>query len=313
MTTTASTTTEPKVISLWDKETQAKAAKQHKYVYVSAGQKQKKYKLLSGAEKAWKATKNQPIVPYVYLSDLKIMGLQKDVQDVLKTEGLSDNEIKAHFKNAYTMENHGDDYKNELEALKAYKKSVELTNQDHIKYGLEDLEWFVEALKDVKEEPIDSQPRVNNKVLPKSKRDLFLESYQKGKDSSKIVDVSTLETSGAKLRDQATKKGNKVYNEELNLETDNIKSYKKAIEWIHGSTTDYEENIDQMKTLLADKKKGKKPEKKSVEPKPVDVKMEEKKKQIGSPRKMQQPVSKSPGAIKVIGGDNFSSIPPLKK
>lgn len=302
--------TEQKNTLLWDKETQSKAAKQHKYVYVSANQKQKKYKLLSGAEKAWKPSKNKPIVPYVYLSELKIMGLQKDNQDELKKAGLSDNEIKAHFKNAYTIDNHGDDYKKELDDLKAYRKTVESTHQNYIKYGLEDLEWFVEALKDVKEEPVDTTIKLN-KVEPKSKRDLFLEQYQKGKDTSKVVDVSTLETSGAKLREQPTTKGHKVYNEELKLETDNIKSYKKAIEWIHGSTQGFEENIDNMKLLLADKKKGKKVEKKDVT-KVTDVKLEEKKKQIGSPRKQQQ-VSKSPGAIKTTGGENFTSIPTLKK
>jgi len=302
--------TEQKPTLLWDRETQAKAAKQHKYVYVSAGQKQKKYKLLTGADKAWRPSKNKPVVPYVYLSELKIMGLQKDVQEALKTAGLSDNEIKAHFKNAYTMDHHGDDYKQEVEELKKYRKNVDSSNQEHIKYGLEDLEWFVEALKDCKEEPIDTFFKLNKSVAPKSKRDLFLETYQKGKDTQKIVDVSTLETVGAKLRDQATKKGNKVYNEDLNMETDNIKSYKKAIEWIHGSTSGFEENIDTMKLQLADKKKGKKIEKKS-ETKPVD-KLEEKKKQIGSPRKLQ-PVSKSPGAIKVTGGENFTSIPTLKK
>jgi hypothetical protein len=305
--------TEPKIITLWDKETMEKAQKQHKYVYVSAGQKQKKFKLLTGAEKAWKPTQNKPLVPYVYLSELKIMGLKEDVTEELKRRGLSDNEIKAHFKTAYTKDNHGDDYKAEIEQLKAYRKTIEANRHDDIKFGLEDLEWFVEALKEVKEEPIENAALKANKATPQSKRDLFLALYQKGKETQKIVDVSTLEGVGAKLRDQPSKKGNKVYNEELNMETDNIKTYKKAIEWIFGSLTEHEANIDSVKTALSERKRTgghKKTEKKD---KPVESKKEQPKKQLGSPRKQALPGSKSPGAIRVTGGDNFTSIPPLNK
>src|SRR5438270_6854115 len=107
--------TESKPITLWDKETMEKAKQQHKYVYVSAGQKQKKFKLLTGADKAWKQGKNRQVIPYFYLSELKIMGLKEDVTSELKARGLSDNEIKAHLKTAYTKDNHGDDYKEEIE------------------------------------------------------------------------------------------------------------------------------------------------------------------------------------------------------
>lgn len=299
--------TETKTVTLWDKETMLKASQQHKYVYVFAGQKQKKFKLLTGADKAWKSGKNKPVIPYVYLSELKIMGLKEDVTQELKNQGMSDLDIKNHFKSAYTKDHHGDDYKAEIERLKTYQKSVESNFHDHIKYGLEDLEWFVEALKDVKEEPIDSTATKASRVSPKSKRDLFVELYKKAQESHKVVDVSTLEGVGAKLRDQATKKGNKVYNEELNMETDNIRTYKKAIEWIFGSLTDHEEHIETMKTALAEKKKGVKKTDTTAA-----VKTEQpKKKQLGSPRKQALPGSKSPGAIKVTGGENFTAIPVL--
>lgn len=297
--------TEPKVVTLWDKETMNKAAQQHKYIFVAAGQKQKKYKLLTGAEKAWRPNKNKPVIPYVYLSDLRLMGLKDDVVEELKKNNFSEQDIKIHFKKAYTKEQHGEAYLQELEALKAYRKSLADSANEGIKYGLEDLEWFISALKDCKEEPSHTLTKVS-KVTPKSKRDLFLEQVQKAKETNKIIDVSTLETVGAKLRDQPTKKGHKVFNQELNMETDNIKSYKKAIEWIYGSLTGYEDNIESVKSALADKKR---PGQKKVEPK---TEVTEKKKQMGSPRKQLLP-NKSPGAIRVTGGENFTSIPPLKK
>lgn len=307
--------TEQKTYIAWDKELAAKAAKQHKYIFVSEGQKQRKYKLLSGAESAWNPKGNKEQLDYIYLPDLSIMGLKDDVVSAL-SEKLSDSEIKSSLKSAYTRDNHGQDYLDELEKLKEYKSTESKQQKSKIKYGLEDLEWFYEALKDVKEEPIDKAQKAS-KISPKSKRDLFRDLYQRAVDNNKYVNVSHLDTTGAKLKDQPAKKGNFVVSETTRMETDNLKSYRKAIEWAFGSTANHEEDIEAIRVALSEKK-GKKvtkratPKKQPVEePSEEKPKKETKKKMMGSPRK-GIPGSKSPGAVVTRGGDNFTPIPAVK-
>ena len=261
--------TEAKITLLWDRELGQKAAEQHKYVFVSAGQKTKRYKLLSGAEKAWVPGKNKEVVNYIYLPNVRLMGLKEDVTAALKAANIPEAEIKSSLKTAYTKDNHGDEYTAELDRLKTYQSSATTLNKDKLKYGLEDLEWFIEALKDCKEEPIDKNANKTTQVSPKSKRDIFRSMWDKAQESGKIIDVSQLETAGGKLKDQPTKKGLKVKSTTHNLETDNLKNYKKAIEWIYGSTENHEADIETVKGLLAEKKKGTKPAAKAKAKTPV--------------------------------------------
>ena len=313
--------TETKNYMMWDKESAAKAAKQHKYIFVSQDQKQKKYKLLSGAEKSWVPGKGKPPTNYIYLPNRRLMGLKDHIVNALKTAGVTEAEIKTDLKNAYTSANHGADYLKELEQLSAYKESCAAGQKDRIKYGLDDMIWFVEALKDVKEEPIDKVSQKASKVSPKSKRDIFRALYEKASTTNKIVDVSGLETVGGKLRDQPSKKGGKVKSDDLNIETDNIKNYKKAIEWVFGSVENHEADIETVKSRLAEKKKGiKKPVKTVVKTEKTETVSEVEapkkvKKQMGSPRKNILPGSttRSPGSVSTKGGENFTAMPPIKK
>ncbi len=320
--------TEPKNYMMWDKESAAKAAKQHKYIFVSEDQKLKKYKLLSGSEKSWVPGKGKQPTNYIYLPNKRLMGLKEHVTAALKAGGVSESEIKSDLKTAYTATNHGADYAAEIEKLNAYKESVTNTQKERIKHGLDDMVWFIDALKDVKEEPIDKATQKASKVSPKSKRDIFRNLYEKANTTGKIIDVSGLETVGGKLRDQPSKKGGKVKSDNLIIETDNVKNYRKAIEWIFGSAENHEADIETVKVRLAEKKKAgvkkaapKKGAEKSVEtPKAVETAEEvvaapvkKVKKQLGSPRKAALPGSKSPGAVNTRGGENFTSIPPIKK
>src|SRR5690349_18172087 len=84
--------TEAKNYMTWDKESAAKAAKQHKYIFVSENQKQKKFKVLSGAEKSWNPGKGKQPTNYIYLPDRRIMGLKDHVITALKNGGVSDAE-----------------------------------------------------------------------------------------------------------------------------------------------------------------------------------------------------------------------------
>jgi hypothetical protein len=310
-------TTEPKIFIAWDKELATKAAKQHKYIYVTKNQKQRQFKLLTGADNAWNPRANKQVVPYIYISELRIMGLKEDVVEVLSLT-LSDAEIKNHLKTAYTKTNHGADYEAEVDKLKLYRAAETVAQKNKIKYGLDDLAWFVEALKDVREEPMDKLHNAS-KVSPKSRRDLFRDLYQKAIDGNRYINVSTLDGAGAKLKDQPAKKGNFVHSELTKIETDNLKNYTKAIEWVFGSTDQHEEDIAAIKSALAGKK-GKKVVKKTTPKKiepvaetpvgstPVEE-VKSKKKQMGSPRKNGIPGSKSPGAVVTRGGDNFTPIP----
>jgi hypothetical protein len=308
-------TTEQKTYIAWDKELASKAAKQHKYIFVSEGQKQRKTKLLSGAENAWNPRGNKPLLDYIYLSELRIMGLKNDVVEAL-SEKLSDSEIKTHLKSAYTSSNHGQDFLDELEKLKEYRSTETTQQKSKIKYGLEDLGWFIDAMKDVREEPIDKIQK-SSKISPKSKRDFFRDLYQRAVDSNKYVNVSNIDTTGAKLKDQPAKKGNFVHSELTRLETDNIKSYKRAIEWAFGSAENHEEDIEAIRVALGEKK-GKKvtrkatPKKETVTTENENVsETKSKKKQMGSPRK-GIPGSKSPGAVVTKGSDNFTPIPSVR-
>lgn len=307
----------------WDKENSQKAASQHKYIFVTPNQKQKKFKVLSGADKAWIASKTKEEQNYIYIpsADIRVMGTKENVTSALKEGGFSDNEIKNLLKTAYTRENHGTAYNEELQRLTAYKKLEDEKVKEKIHYTLADLEWFVDALKDVKEEPIDNGSKTA-KITPKSKRDLFRAQWDKIQGTKKILDVSLLDTTGAKARDAPSK--GKVQSDTLQLETDNVKNYKKAIEWIFGSTEQHEADIESIKGKLGDKKKPvkdvkdvkdvkeetKEPVKEVVKEAP---KKEVKKKPMGSPRKAIIPGSKSPGAIHSKGGDNFNPIPALPK
>lgn len=108
---------------LWDKDMISKAAQHHKYVFVSSDQKHKKYKLLSGAEKAWYPNHHQPVIPYIYISKLRIMGLEQDVYNELK-KTMNDDDIQSYLKNAYTIDHHGDDYWTELKELRIYRQTL---------------------------------------------------------------------------------------------------------------------------------------------------------------------------------------------
>lgn len=304
--------TEQKTFIAWDKELASKAAKQHKYIYVSENNTQRKFKLLSGAENAWNPGSNKPVVPYIYISELSIMGLKEDVVKVL-SDKFTESEINGFLKSAYTSTNHGKDYTEELEKLKVYKSTTLKDKKNKIRYGLEDLAWFFDALKDVKEEPIDKLSDKNSKISPKSKRDIFRALYNKAVEQNKFVNVSKLDTTGARARDQPTAKGNTVCSELTRIESNNVKNYKKAIEWAFGSTTEYEADIEQMRASLGDKKVGKKPVKAVTPPQTPKEEVKNKKKQLGSPRKSGVPGSKSPGAVVTRGGDNFTPIPTLKK
>ena len=249
-------TAEQKTHLLWDGESSIKAKAQHKYIFVADGQKQRKYKLLSGADAAWNPGKNKPILAYIYVSEKRIMGLKDAVVAELKKAGQSDVDIKGWVKNAYTKDNHGEDYEAELAALNEYKKSASEQQKDRIKYGLDDLGWFIDAFKDVKEEPIDKNTKLA-KASPKSKRDIFRAALQKAQDSNgkQILDVSNLDSTGAKLRNKSYK--NNVSSDTISyIETDNLKTYKKAIEWAFGSTDDHEADIESVKVKLAGRKKG---------------------------------------------------------
>lgn len=289
--------------TVWNKDYNQKAAKQQKYIFVSPNQKQNKFKVLTGAYKAWNSGKDE--VNYIYLpqQDLRLMGLRDNVVAKLKEYGLSENDIKNALKGAYTRENHGNAYLEEKERVKAYKTGEKESNKNKIKYHLEDLDWFVEDLKNIKEQPIVSANVKNVKVSPKSKRDIFRTLWEKIQGTTKILDVSLLDTSGAKIRDAPSKSG-KVKSDVLAIETDNIKNYKKAIEWIFGSAEEYKDEIEIIKTKLADKKKP--------IVKDTTTKKEEpaKKKVLGSPRRA---LSKSPGALQSKGGENFTQIPPIPK
>lgn len=268
---------------LWNRDLATKAKNQHKYIFVHKNQKQRKMKVLTGAMKAWYPPNKQPIL-YVYLSDLRLMGLEEDVVDFLTKESFSEKEIKTHLATAYSIDHHGDQFNHELELIKEYQAQENKTQKDKIKYTLEDMIWFAEHLKDVKEEPIDKIHKALNS--PKSKRDLCRDLYEKVKlTPSSWLNVSHLDTTGGKIRDTPTKKS--VQSATLQLETDNLKNYRKAIEWLFGSTENYETDIEQVKNLLNKKKTPKK---------------------LGSPKKF-----KSPGAITTRGGENFVAIPPLKK
>lgn len=294
---------------VWDKENSQKASAQNKFIFVAPNQKFKKYKLLSGAEKAWTLSKTKEELNYIYIPspDVRLMGVKEHVVSVLKEHGFTDNEIKNLLKTAYTRENHSTGYKEELERLSVYQKSEEEKTKNKIHYTLADLEWFIDAIKDVKEEPIDN-PNKGNKVTPKSKRDIFRLLWDKAQTNGKYVDVSLLDTTGAKLRDGPSVKGGKVHSDLLKLETDNLKNYKKAIEWIYGSTEQHEADIELIKSKLFEKKNLKTPTpKKEVKTEPT------KKKGMGSPRKAIIPGSKSPGALHSKGGDNFAPIPALPK
>ncbi len=302
--------TDQKNVLLWDEEYASKAAKQHKYIFVSSGQKQRKLKLLTGAQNAWYPKKDKAPVLYIYVPEKRIMGLKEDVIAVLKAAGKSESDIKRWVKEAYSKDSHGDLYQTELASLTDYKKVTTDQQKDRIKYTLKDLGWFVDAIKDVKEVPVDKSTIRQNKVSPKSQRDIFRSLYQKAVELGQILDVSQLETSGARLRPTASK--TRVQSDTLPLETDNVKNYRRAIEWHFGSTEQYEADIESIKVKLADRKKGTKGTTKKTTPKPeapAEQVVEKKKKAMGSPRKG----AKSPGAVTTKGGENFTSIPPIKK
>jgi hypothetical protein len=299
----------------WDKENSQKAATQHKYIFVTPNQKQKKFKLLSGADKAWTASKTKEELNYIYIpsADVRVMGTKDNVISALKEGGFSDNEIKNLLKTAYTRESHGSTYKEELAKLTTYKTTEAEKTKEKIHYTLADLEWFVDALKDVKEEPSDNGAKAN-KITPKSKRDIFRALWDKIQGTKKLLDVSLLDSAGgAKIRDAPSIKGGKVQSDTLPLETDNVKNYKKAIEWIFGSTEQHEADIESIKNKLAEKKKPVTKETVKEETVKEAPKREVKKKPMGSPRKAAIPGSKSPGAIHSKGGDNFNPIPALPK
>ncbi|HSW76542.1 MAG TPA: hypothetical protein VLG50_05830 [Candidatus Saccharimonadales bacterium] len=328
---------------MWDENLANKARTQHKYVFVFDGQKQRTYKVLSGAENAWVPGKNKQPTLYIYIPDKRLMGLKDAVVAALKAADKSDAEIKTLLKSAYTKDNHGADYQAELQKLNEYRHSEKQSQKDKIKYGLDDIEWFIAAIKNVKEEPIDKLQK-NAKVSPKGKREIFRSLLQKAQDNKQIIDVSALETSGAKIRTKSNK--NTVHSDALSyIESDNVKSYRKAMEWAFGSADDHESDIESVKSRLAEKKKAagqkvkgttkKTTPKKVVADTSVSVQTEQnvpsstvvvekpaekvadkpaaKKKQLGSPKKAALPGSKSPGAILTRGGDNFQNIPPLPK
>ena len=89
--------TEQKNYMMWDKESEKKARKQHKYIYVTSDQKQRKYKLLSGADKAWNPKKGRECVEYVYVPDLRIMGTMDNIMEALKNSKFTDAEIKNYI------------------------------------------------------------------------------------------------------------------------------------------------------------------------------------------------------------------------
>lgn len=288
--------------TVWNKDYNQKAAKQQKYIFVSPNQKQNKFKVLTGADKAWNSGKDE--INYIYLpqADLRLMGLRDNVVEKLKEYGMNESDIKNALKGAYTKDSHGNAYLEEVNRVKAYKAGEKENNKNKIKYHLEDLDWFVEDMKNIKEEPSDSNSIKQSKVSPKSKRDLFRAQWEKIQGTTKILDVSLLDTSGAKQRDNFSKSG-KVQSTTLALETDNIKNFKKAIEWIFGSSEEHKDEIETIKTKLADRKKP-------ITKDSAVKKEEPSKKKMGSPRRA---VSKSPGALQSKGGDNFTQIPPIPK
>lgn len=325
----------------WDDDAITKARAQHKYAFIDDHQqKVHKFKLLSGSTNAWNPSKGKAPTLYCYLPEKRLMGLREPLINFLKSQGCTDAEIKTLFKSAYTRDSQSPEYVSELEALNAYRSADSAQKKDKIKYGLDDLAWFMDALKDAKEEPINKTYKAS-KASPKSKREIFKALFDKAQSSGQIIDVSNLDTSGAKLRTKSNKSS--VHADDLTfMETDNLKPYKKAIEWAFGSTDGHEAEIESIKTKLAEKKKGgnkqkgiKKPAKESgSSDKSVTDKKSEaestsvaavpleaaiitekptKKKQMGSPRKAALPGTRSPGAVTTKGGDNFSQIPPLSK
>src|SRR4029078_5036221 len=212
-------TTDEKTVLLCDEEYAAKAAKQHKYIFVSAGQKQRKLKLLTGAQNAWYPKKDKQPVLYIYVPEKRIMGVKEDVVAALKAAGKSEADIKKWVKEAYTKDSHSEAYQTELTALTDYKEVATQQQKDRHKYTLKDMGWFVEAIKDVKEVPVDKSTLKQNKVSPKSQRDIFRSLYQKAVELGQILDVSQLETSGARLRQVASK--TRVQSDTLPLESDN--------------------------------------------------------------------------------------------
>src|SRR5690349_18801798 len=103
---------------MWTDELAGKAAQKHIYIWVYADQKQRKYKLLSGAEGAWSRGLNTIFIP-----SLRLTGLEEDVRCQLRQMGKSDDAIDMIVSTAYTKENHGDDYQKELKQLLAYRSN----------------------------------------------------------------------------------------------------------------------------------------------------------------------------------------------
>lgn len=290
----------------WNKDYNQKAAKEHKYIFVSSNQTENKkvlnkFKVLTGADKAWNSGNEHTNYIYLPQADYRLMGLRDDVVEKLKTYGLNEADIKGALKGAYTKDSHGNAYLEEINRVKAYKAGKKETDKSKIKYHLEDLDWFVEDMKNIKEEPSDNNSSIKQvKVSPKSKRDIFRTLWEKIQGTSKILDVSLLDTSGAKTRDAFSKSG-KVSSTTLPIETDNIKNFKKAIEWIFGSVEEHKDEIETIKTKLADKKK------------PITKETAVKKDELKKKPNVKNTSTKSPGALQSKGGDNFTQIPPIPK
>lgn len=242
----------------WDADRARKAEEKSQFIFVGGKNKKQSMRLFSGTYKKW-TRENPQDKDLIFLSDYRIMGKREDVAKTLSSIGKTQSEIDSILKNAITFNNFNTTKKGEVEKeLANIMKKRKVKEQEGVRLSDEDVKTMSKSRKFslVPKEGTSERPKRARKETSRKKS--LKEKYEAlGEDE--VLDVSNMDPetgAGVRKKKWPSKKGSKVHDSKkrLHLLTNDLDKYVRAIEVIFGSSSGYEDEIEEVRSLLQEKK-----------------------------------------------------------
>lgn len=222
----------------WSQERARKAAEKQGFIRVAPGQTQSSRRYLTGAKNRWaSANPEENNAIFIARDDVRISGNVNDVVAALREAGIDDNTIANLVAGAITKENYQTTMKAAYDAEIARRKGLSVNKAQPGRYRLEDAEWFAANLKEANKGTAPGKATGGGRSATTDRLDVKYHNLP----PNKVLDVSKIDLAtgkGYRTVDKPqglkTTKGGKVLVAGLNIISNNIERYVRALEFIFG-------------------------------------------------------------------------------
>lgn len=232
-----------KSVKMWSLEKTLLLANTSQFLFIDKKEGIPDYRLISvmNAGELWENDTN-----VVFLTKYRLAGLVDNIYDFLDTIGVDENSeiVDDIFSKRF------DGNEDDEESLKYYNNEVLSYQKWHLK-TYKDLSLNGDSIDELIDEKKDFEKKIQNKVIVTPRKGFDLMKRIEELTDDKVLDVSKMDSTGKGARATVMpKKTKKILVPGLPIISDNIETYKYALEMLPGGINAYEDVLIKFRKLL---------------------------------------------------------------